>query len=124
MGGPVDASSQVRSCIRPLGELLKSRVLMLPSARLPISLEPYGVAVWFRADMATAERHHGRMVSVPASLEEHGWSYWQPAPGRVGELGALSGCDVGLPPHFHDEDQVTLVLAGRRRFILDGQLVF
>ncbi len=29
----------------------------------------------------------------------------------------LNGRAVALPPHFHDEDQITLVSAGRRRFV-------
>ncbi len=36
----------------------------------------------------------------------------------VVEWGDVRGCDVALPTHFHDEDQVTVVLAGRRRFRL------
>ena len=50
------------------------------------------------------------------------WRYWRPAAALV-ELGTLQGREVGLPPHFHAEDQLTLVLAGRRRFVLGGRMV-
>lgn len=39
------------------------------------------------------------------------------------ELATVTGREVGLPPHFHDEDQVTFVLSGRRQFWLDDELV-
>ncbi len=44
------------------------------------------------------------------------WHYRRPAAAEIVEWGDVHGCAVALPPHFHDEDQVTFVLAGRRRF--------
>ena len=35
----------------------------------------------------------------------------------------MYGRDVGLPPHFHDEDQITFVLSGQRRFWMGGEIV-
>ena len=51
------------------------------------------------------------------------WRYWRPALDGVVELGTLHGHAVGLPPHFHDEAQLTFVLSGRRRFRLGGGLI-
>jgi hypothetical protein len=34
----------------------------------------------------------------------------------------VCGFDVALPIHFHDEDQITFVISGRRRFII-GDIV-
>ena len=51
------------------------------------------------------------------------WQYWRPQGRAIVEMGTVHGREVALPPHFHDEDQVTLVLAGRRRFMLAGQPV-
>jgi AraC-like DNA-binding protein len=39
------------------------------------------------------------------------------------ELGTVRGLNVALPTHFHDEDQVTFVLSGRRLFIIGGESV-
>ena len=33
-------------------------------------------------------------------------------------MGTVHGLDVGLPPHFHEEDQITFVFSGRRRFVV------
>ena len=33
-------------------------------------------------------------------------------------MGTVHGLDVGLPPHFHEEDQITFVFSGRRRFVI------
>lgn len=44
------------------------------------------------------------------------WNYWRPAGEGILELGTVRGETVGLPTHFHWEDQVTFVLSGRRRF--------
>lgn len=51
------------------------------------------------------------------------WTYWRPMTEGVVELGTLHGCEVGLPTHFHDESQITFVLSGRRRFLLEGSTV-
>lgn len=59
-------------------------------------------------------RSHARMGS---------WDYWRPAAEGVLELGTVRGETVGLPTHFHWEDQVTFVLSGRRRFVIGGEVV-
>ena len=51
------------------------------------------------------------------------WSYWRPATDGVIELNTVSGYDATLPPHFHDEDQLTFVLSGRRTFMVAGELL-
>jgi AraC-like DNA-binding protein/mannose-6-phosphate isomerase-like protein (cupin superfamily) len=51
------------------------------------------------------------------------WAYWRPGMAGIVEFGALRGCEVGLPMHFHDEDQVTYVFQGQRRFIIGGEMV-
>lgn len=58
----------------------------------------------------------------PAPHPAGAWTYWRPPGGRIVELGTVRGPDVALPVHFHDEDQVTFVLSGRRRFVIDGDL--
>jgi mannose-6-phosphate isomerase-like protein (cupin superfamily) len=45
------------------------------------------------------------------------WIYRRPAARGIIELGIVRGSEVGLPTHFHAEDQFTFVLAGRRRFV-------
>jgi AraC-like DNA-binding protein/mannose-6-phosphate isomerase-like protein (cupin superfamily) len=52
-----------------------------------------------------------------------GWSYWQPELDGVVEVGTLRGNEVGLPAHFHCENQITFVLSGRRRFLLDREVI-
>lgn len=54
-----------------------------------------------------------------ASRQE-GWSYWRPPARASLELGTVRGRQVALPPHFHDEDQLTFVVAGRRRVVIAG----
>ncbi len=50
------------------------------------------------------------------------WDYWRPTgSGGIVELGTVRGLDVALPVHFHREDQLTFVLAGRRRFVVAGE---
>lgn len=53
----------------------------------------------------------------------HVWDYWRCAMPHVVEMGTVRGRDVGLPTHFHAEDQITLVLAGRRRFYIGDTLI-
>jgi AraC-like DNA-binding protein len=48
------------------------------------------------------------------------WSYRRAERGGIVEFGTVQGRAVGLPAHFHDEDQITFVLAGRRRFTVAG----
>jgi AraC-like DNA-binding protein len=52
-----------------------------------------------------------------------GWTYWRPGLDGVVEVGTLRGSDVGLPTHFHDENQITFVLSGRRRFLVRGEVI-
>lgn len=46
------------------------------------------------------------------------WNYWRPLSRDIVELGVVCGKDVSLPVHFHEEDQLTFVLSGRRRFLM------
>ncbi len=50
-----------------------------------------------------------------------GWTYRRADTVGVVELGTVRGRDVALPAHFHDEDQITFVMAGRRTFLLHGR---
>jgi hypothetical protein len=43
------------------------------------------------------------------------WQYSRPLGTGAVEVGTVRGFDVGLPIHFHDEDQITFVLSGSRR---------
>ncbi|WP_448206000.1 AraC family transcriptional regulator [Azospirillum sp. sgz302134] len=63
------------------------------------------------------------MKPHPAATSQGIWEYWRPSGGSVVELGTVHGLDVALPTHFHEEDQVTFVLSGRRRFVM-GDDVF
>jgi AraC-like DNA-binding protein len=45
------------------------------------------------------------------------FQYWRPTSGGVIELGLVRGREVALPTHFHEEDQFTFVLVGRRRLV-------
>lgn len=56
--------------------------------------------------------------SVRMSLGGQAWTYWRPAARDIVELALVHGTEVGLPSHFHDEDQVTFVLRGQRRFVM------
>ena len=58
----------------------------------------------------------------PIARPHHVWDYWRPAGSGIVELGTVRGLDVALPVHFHREDQLTFVLAGRRRFVIEGEL--
>ena len=51
------------------------------------------------------------------------WQYSLPFGTSAVELGAVRGLDVALPLHFHDEDQITFVISGRRRFVIGDQSV-
>jgi hypothetical protein len=51
------------------------------------------------------------LITAPPSRPEAGtWDYWRPAVDGVLEFGAVRGQRVGLPTHFHEEDQATFVL--------------
>ncbi len=65
--------------------------------------------------MRVAKRHDVR----PASSN---WTYQRVEADEFLEYGTVRGRDVALPAHFHDEDQITIVLSGRRRFVLGGHL--
>ncbi len=58
----------------------------------------------------------------PAPHPDETWTYRRPPGSRIVELGTVRGLDVALPVHFHDEDQVTFVLSGRRRFVIGDEL--
>ncbi|SRR6266852_6315006 len=61
---------------------------------------------------------------MPAGWRSGGrWNYWRPAEDGLVELGTVHGSRVGLPTHFHSENQITFVLSGRRRFIVEGDAV-
>lgn len=51
------------------------------------------------------------------------WSYRRAAAPNLVEWARVCGTSVALPPHFHDEDQITFVLEGRRRFVLGDERV-
>ena len=51
------------------------------------------------------------------------WQYSRPFGTSGVELGTVCGVDVALPTHFHDEDQITFVISGRRCFIIGDELV-
>jgi AraC-like DNA-binding protein len=51
------------------------------------------------------------------------WQYWRPSGCGIVELGTVRGQKVSLPAHFHEEDQITFVLSGQRRFVIGGKLV-
>lgn len=59
----------------------------------------------------------------PSGPADIGWAYWRPAVVGIIELGTLRGREVGLPTHFHGEDQITFVVSGRRRFLIQGEVV-
>lgn len=48
------------------------------------------------------------------------WTYGHDSSGDLIELGSVRGRAVALPVHFHDEDQVSFAVAGRRRFLIDA----
>ncbi len=51
------------------------------------------------------------------------WLYRRPATREIVELAVVLGAEVALPTHFHDEDQITFILSGRRRFHIEGRLI-
>src|SRR5438132_3389002 len=48
--------------------------------------------------------------------------YWRPTGVGLVEVGLVRGREVALPAHFHQEDQITFVLAGRRRLVIGEEL--
>jgi AraC-like DNA-binding protein len=61
-------------------------------------------------------------MSAPGPTDT-GWCYWRPELDGVVEVGTLRGNEVGLPAHFHRENQITFVLSGRRRFLVRGEVI-
>src|SRR4051794_25487253 len=68
-----------------------------------------------------AASHHSSVTrnSGPAAV----WQYRRPIGSSAVEIGTVRGLEVALPPHFHEEDQITFVLSGRRRFVIGDELV-
>jgi AraC-like DNA-binding protein/mannose-6-phosphate isomerase-like protein (cupin superfamily) len=62
------------------------------------------------------------MRPKPAPSLNGTWEYWRPPGSSIVELGTVRGLDVALPTHFHEEDQLTFVLLGRRRFVIGNEL--
>lgn len=63
------------------------------------------------------------MRPTPAPGSNGSWDYWRPPGSGIVELGTVRGLDVALPVHFHEEDQLTFVLSGQRRFIIGDDTV-
>lgn len=61
-----------------------------------------------------------QVPSMASAADRGRWTYRQPRLDALVEIGTVSGCQVALPPHFHDEDQWVHVVAGRRRFVIGG----
>lgn len=63
-----------------------------------------------------------QVVHFPINQElfngSYNWHYCYPADSDGVEIGTVRGMDVALPFHFHEEDQLTFVLSGRRRFVI------
>jgi hypothetical protein len=59
---------------------------------------------------------------LPALPSDYSFGYWRPTTGGVIEFGIVLGREVALPAHFHEDDQVTFVLAGRRRLVTNHGL--
>jgi AraC-like DNA-binding protein/mannose-6-phosphate isomerase-like protein (cupin superfamily) len=63
-------------------------------------------------------------ASLPDGIEKGSiWQYSRPSGHTNVELGTVRGFDVGLPIHFHDEDQITFVFSGSRRFVINNELI-
>jgi mannose-6-phosphate isomerase-like protein (cupin superfamily) len=61
---------------------------------------------------------------VPMEPSSRGaWQYWRPSGCGIVELGMVRGQEVALPTHFHEEDQITFVLAGQRIFVIGGKSI-
>lgn len=61
--------------------------------------------------------------ALAARTDGASWTYWRPMAEGIVEFGILHGSRVGLPVHFHDEDQITFVLSGRRRFLVKDEVI-
>ena len=65
----------------------------------------------------------GPLCLSDSAAKARAWQYSRPLGRTNVELGTVRGFDVGLPIHFHDEDQITFVLSGSRRFVINGELI-
>lgn len=54
---------------------------------------------------------------------ERTWTYQRLGLVHATDIGVVQGCQVALPIHFHDEDQVVFVLAGQRRIVVGDSLL-
>lgn len=65
------------------------------------------------------------LSTIPRPVQNRNgtWEYSRQTGSDIVEFGTVRGCDVALPPHFHDDDQVTFVLSGRRRFVIRDEVV-
>lgn len=66
-----------------------------------------------------AEEFHRKTTP---ELNPASWDYWRLGSDLI-EVARVQGTRVALPMHFHDEDQWIYVMVGRRRFLLDGDLI-
>jgi AraC-like DNA-binding protein len=62
---------------------------------------------------------------LPATTFEYrmGWTYSRPTHSGSIEVGTVRGRFVALSSHFHDDRQLTFVMAGRRRFVILDRLI-
>lgn len=72
---------------------------------------------------ATRSLESSKFLLDRLNQSQHVWDYWRCSMSHVVEMGTVRGLDVGLPTHFHAEDQLTFVLAGRRRFYIGDTLI-
>lgn len=63
------------------------------------------------------------IATVPTGDGARPWSYRRAPASNWVESARVCGTSVALPPHFHEEDQITFVLEGRRRFVLGDEHV-
>jgi AraC-like DNA-binding protein len=59
----------------------------------------------------------------PPKVGGSGWVYWRPMIEGVLEFGISHGGSQELATHFHEEVQVTFVLAGHRSFRIGGRII-
>jgi len=64
-----------------------------------------------------------RSLAERLCQSRHIWDYWRSDEPHIIEMGTVRGLQVGLPTHFHAEDQITFVLSGRRRFCVGSNLI-
>ena len=62
------------------------------------------------------------MSDIPARDKRAGWIYRRPDIDGIAELGIFDGSQ-GLAPHFHDELQISFVLAGQRSFRMGDEII-